>query len=87
MANTCNEQALKEKISAVDFAITETVLYLDAYPTSEKALAFYRRLVAQKAGLVTEYERRYGPLTHFGNTDCSTWRWVDGPWPWECEAN
>ena len=34
-----------------------------------------------------EYEAAYGPLTIASQTDCGAWKWVQGPWPWESEAN
>ena len=34
-----------------------------------------------------EYEAAYGPLTIASQTDCDAWKWVQGPWPWESEAN
>ena len=27
------------------------------------------------------------PLTIASQTDCDAWKWVQGPWPWESEAN
>ena len=74
------------KLRAVDFALTETVLYLDAYPTCEEAKNFYRKLVTERQQLIATYESQCGPLTMYGNTG-ATWEWTEGPWPWEADAN
>lgn len=74
---------LMRKISEVDFAIYETVLYLDAYPESREALSYYRTLIDARNALIAEYEAQYGPITAFGNTDGTEWKWTKTPWPWQ----
>lgn len=81
-----NCRSLMNQLRAVDFALTETVLYLDAYPDCNEAMCFYRKLVAQREQLVAAYEAQCGPLTMYGNSG-NTWDWAQGPWPWEAEAN
>ena len=76
---------LMEQIRAVDFALYETVLYLDAYPHSCDALETYRKLRAQSEALRAEYEAACGPLTAFGNKG-DTWDWMSKPFPWEYNA-
>ena len=76
---------LMEQIRAVDFALYETILYLDVYPHSCDALETYRKLKAQSEALHTEYEASCGPLTAFGNTG-NTWEWMSQPFPWEYDA-
>ena len=76
---------LMEQIRAVDFALYETVLYLDVYPHSCDALETYRKLSAQSEALHTEYEASCGPLTAFGNRG-DTWDWMSKPFPWEYDA-
>lgn len=82
-----NESALLEKLRAVDFAIQETVLFLDAYPENHQALSYYHRLMEERTRLMTEYETRYGPLTMYSNHSKTSWDWIEGPWPWETAAN
>lgn len=78
---------LLRRIQAVDFALYETVLYLDGHPKNKKALAFYCKHRDMAKALREEFETKYGPLGITGNqSDCS-WHWVDQPWPWEKEAN
>ena len=80
-----NCKKLMAQIRAVDFALYETVLYLDVYPHSCDALETYHKLRAQSEALRAEYEASCGPLTAFGNRG-DTWDWMSGPFPWEYGA-
>ncbi len=71
------------RIQEVDFALYDTVLYLNAYPCSDEALAHYHSLLNTRKMLVAEYERAVGPLTMNGNESTSDWVWTKTPWPWE----
>lgn len=83
-ANRCH--TLMNRIRAVDFALNETVLYLDAYPDSAEAMRYYQKMVKERKQLMEAYERECGPVTMYGNTS-NTWDWLSGPWPWEADAN
>ncbi len=78
-----NGEALLQRLRQVDFALCDTILYLDAYPGCRKALAHYHTLLEIKKQLMTEYEASYGPVTAFGNASKTDWSWTDTPWPWE----
>ena len=78
---------LLDEIRAVEFALCELVLYLDAYPDCGEALAMYHELLEQREALVCRYEQEVGPLTCLGCESKSCWTWVKGPFPWEYEAN
>ena len=78
---------LLKKIQSEDFAVYETVLFLDGHPHDEAALAFYHTHRDEAEKLKREYEQKYGPLTIYGNHDSKHWQWVEKPWPWEREAN
>lgn len=78
---------LMDQIRAVDFALYETVLYLDVYPHSCDALETYRKLKAQSEALHAEYEASCAPLTAFGNKSDSSWDWMNKPFPWEYDAD
>lgn len=86
-ANCKNCKALMEQIRALDFAIVETALYLNAYPENCEALAYYHELTDKREVLAHSYEQHCGPLTIGGNKSVNTWDWTHGPWPWECDAN
>ena len=79
--------ALKRKLKAVEFSIIDTVLYLDAYPSCQKALSYYNKLIKEREMLLDSINHKCGPMTVFDNTSCNTWTWTDGPWPWEADAN
>ena len=85
--NTCACAGLLAKIRAVDFALYELVLYLDAYPDCRDALDTYHKLLCRKRELIAEYESTCGPLTAFGNESHTSWDWIDKPFPWEYSAN
>jgi spore coat protein JB len=76
-----------QMLRALDFAIQETVLYLDAYPENKQALAYYHKLIRERGELMAIYEKNCGPLSIYGNTNHGSWDWVEGPWPWEPDAN
>ena len=79
--------ALLKEIQAEDFAVYEAALYLNGHPTCRNALAYYCEHKNIVKALKEEYEALYGPLSIYGNQDNNCWHWVDGPWPWEKEAN
>ena len=80
-------KVLKKRFVEIEFAITEVVLYLDAYPECGEALAYYHRLVEEREMLINSINTQCGPMTHFDNVSKDTWTWVLGPWPWKYEAN
>jgi spore coat protein JB len=75
-------------LQAIDFSLVEVGLYLDAYPHSREALSYYHKLLEERARLLAE--RKAGncpPITAMDCHSSSEWDWVNGPWPWEPEAN
>lgn len=86
----CNGNPCKERLAllrAVDFAIQETVLYLDAYPNCKEALEYYHKLIEERRQIMEYYETNCGPLTFYGNVSTTSWDWISDPWPWEADAN
>ena len=81
----CEERA--DILRALDFAIQETVLYLDAYPEDREALEYYHTLVEQRKQVANAYEEKCGPLTIYGNRSFNSWDWTVMPWPWELDAD
>ena len=87
---SCPEGSCRDhlkQIRALDFAIQETVLYLDADPENKQALEYYHQLLAQRKDVMEHYQKHCGPLSMYGNESRDSWDWVCGPWPWEPEAN
>lgn len=82
---TCG--SLKKKLQTVDFAIVETVLFLDAYPKNKQALEYYHKLIGERNMLEKAINEKCGPITSMGNESRTEWNWVASPWPWEVDAN
>lgn len=87
MNGTHHCAAKRKRLRAIDFALQETVLYLDAYPQSRQALRYYHKLIKEREQLMADYQSHCGPLTMYGNANQNDWDWVKGPWPWEPDAN
>ena len=82
-----NCKALSRKLQVIDFAIVDTVIYLNAYPGCKEALEYYHKLVKEREALCDVINEKCGPVTAMGNKSNSEWNWVSGPWPWEPDAN
>ena len=67
---------------AYPFAQWDLRLYLDTHPDDKEALAFFY-------ALCEEYPTGVCRGMHDGSREnmCEYWHWIDGPWPWEYEAN
>ena len=89
MENNVSSQRknLLDILRAIDFALYDTILYLDAYPHSKEALSYYHTLIEDREVVSGEYQRKFGPLTPYANESRTEWQWTNGPWPWEAEAN
>ena len=98
MRNTCdaNERAaveangcceMKEKLRKLEFAIVDVALYLNAYPKSDCALAYYHKLVEERECLYKQINEMCGPMTLYDNQSKTAWKWTDGPWPWQTDSN
>ena len=79
--------SMKKRLMKVDFAMIETMLYLDAYPHCHAALDYYHKLGAERENLVAALSAAGVPVTARDVAHCGTWNWTDGPWPWQHAAN
>ena len=41
-------EELSRQIDAVEFALVETIIYLDAYPENRRALEYYQTLMTER---------------------------------------
>ena len=73
---------LMEQLRKLEFAIVDVALYLDAYPESESALAYYHKLIEERDCLYERINESCGPMTLYDNKSKTVWSWTDGPWPW-----
>lgn len=82
-----NRHDILHRLQAEDFAVYETVLYLDSHPGDERAVEYYNTHKDAAVRLRGEYAKRYGPLTIYDGTAGRSWQWTETPFPWEKEAN
>jgi spore coat protein JB len=79
---------LLKKLSILDFMLMDLGLYLNSYPTCQKALAIHSQAAKDAEHLRQEYETKFGPLRSCSPySDHTSWRWTQTPWPWETAAN
>ena len=83
----CDDGDICRRLKEIDFALADTILYLDAYPCSKEALEYYHTLICTRRALVEMYEDTVGPVTAYGNESPTEWDWINTPWPWEADAN
>lgn len=84
---TSARATLLKRIQVCDFALNDAALYLDTHPDDQLALDYYKRYAAMKNEAWENYVQNYGPLMQSDYDGGNTWNWVDGPWPWDKEAN
>ncbi len=76
-----DRKALLQSIRALDLAILDTGLYLDAYENQEAA-TYVNTLLEERRNLAALYTKE-APLVKTDNERA----WVTTPWPWEWEAD
>lgn len=82
-----NERAiLLRRVQVAGFAMQEAKLFLDTHPGDGEALAYFKKYRDMAREAAAAYTAVYGPLRP-EDTQGAVWNWVDGPWPWELEAN
>lgn len=75
---------LLRQLQEIDFVLVELNLYLDTHPDDPQALQQYNATAQQRAEIAYQFETRFGPLRHFGQSFSEyPYRWVDSPWPWQ----
>ena len=74
------EKMLSE-IRCLMFAVTDISQYLNTHPDDKKASCLHREYCQQLKDLSDKYQKIYGPLSIY--FPCNSWRWLEGPWPWE----
>ncbi|MBD7914195.1 spore coat protein CotJB [Clostridium sp. Sa3CUN1] len=73
-----------DKIYRLQFFIVDLNLYLDNFPTCEKAKSDYENISCELKKTIWDYEKEHGPLTNFGSAYFQNpEKWVNSPWPWE----
>ena len=82
-----SSKMLMKKLRAIDFALAETVLYLDVYPHSKPALEYYHKLICERESIVDDLAQSGIAITCRDNVSMSDWNWTNSPWPWHPDAN
>ncbi|MCL2087891.1 MAG: spore coat protein CotJB [Oscillospiraceae bacterium] len=84
-----NDRHMQEKIiRAAKFAMNDAALFLDTHPYDIKALEYFKKYQKITADATAEYTAKFGPITMDAlPQSAKSWTWIDGPWPWEKEAN
>lgn len=72
------------KVQAYEFALLEVGLFLDNHPNDQTALSYFKQYRDLKHQAESDFTKKFGPITmdHM-DSDLSTWRWIENPWPWE----
>ena len=80
------QEALRRRLYAAQFAAWELHLFLDTHPGNQEASDKLEVYEARVQKLRAEYERKYGPIGE-NMQDTSRYAWISDPWPWEQEDN
>ncbi|MFW6308529.1 MAG: spore coat protein CotJB [bacterium] len=82
--NHVNVSMLKE-IMQLQFAVIETVLYLNTHPEDRTVLDLHNNYARRLHRLMHKYQEEYGPLTSSHPDADYPWQWIDEPWPWDID--
>ncbi len=75
-----NREKMLRRLSAVQFAMWETHMYLDTHHCDTTALEMYKEYEKKYLKLKAEFEKQFGPLTVSAETSDE---WLKNPWPWD----
>lgn len=75
------------QMQALNFAISELGLYLDTHPSDQDALELFNQYVELYEDALQKYEEAKGPTMQMRAGMSGSYRWVEGPWPWDYNAN
>ncbi|MFW5999304.1 MAG: spore coat protein CotJB [Halanaerobiaceae bacterium] len=79
-----NVEQLRE-IMAVNFALLETILYLNTHPADEAVMELYNRFARRLMELIRDYQENYSLLVPHLPGEETPWRWIEEPWPWQID--
>ncbi len=77
-----DEESLKYKIMAYEFAINDLNLYLDLHPEDDFIFKKFKDCIEKVLKMQDEYSKKYGPLMLTYDTG-NTYDWLKNPWPWD----
>ena len=77
------KEEMMVNIGEYSFIMHDLNLYLDVHPNDTEALKKFSEYRNKVNDLITNYERKYGPLSVKGNVSTSTpFNWEASKWPW-----
>lgn len=82
-----DRMTMMKQVQSYRFAALDLQLYLDTHPNDKKAFEMFKNIVVKAKEVVAEYQDQYGPLTADAAAMYDCYKWIEGPWPWEREAN
>ena len=71
------------ELQTLGFAVQELALYLDTHRTDQEALELYRSYQKMYDHCLSQYSKKYGPMSHQTPSKAESYDWLDEPWPWE----
>lgn len=75
------------RLQALHFAIHDLGLYLDTHQSDMEALELFNQYVEAYELALQQMEDRSGPRYQMSAGLSGTYRWTEGPWPWDYNAN
>ena len=77
------QKKLLRNIMELQFATTETGLYLDTHPADSTVLDIHRNFTRALYSTMQEYQDRYTLVTNKYPDPEYPWEWIEEPWPWQ----
>ena len=81
------KQTALHQLQAYHFALHELGLYLDTHKNDKEALELFNQYVEMYEAALQRMEERSGPRYMMSAGMSGTYRWTEGPWPWDYDAN
>lgn len=73
------------QLQELKFAMIDLGLYLDLHDNDRNAIKLFNDYRNKEKELCKMFENKYGPLTFDSVEVGNTWKWDNGPWPWEVQ--
>lgn len=79
-----NKDAMLKELMELDFKLYELRLYLNTHPCEVEAISEFNKTSARAHIVRQNFEKLFYPLTvNYSHNNSNTWKWIEGPWPWE----
>jgi spore coat protein JB len=81
-----DQERMLRELQAAEFAAFDMHLYLNTHPNDFRAIGLYNNFARRSQAVKNAYQRQFGLLVSPGPS-AFPWQWIQGPWPWEYNAN